>query len=246
MIDLHCHLLPGLDDGPGELADAVAMGRQAAASGISQICATPHIRHDHDVNIYELPDHLGLLRDALREDRCPVQVLPGGEVAETIVDDLSDDELHAVSLGGTGRWILLEPRPGPLSDSLEKAVHRLRDRGFRSLVAHPERHLGEDMVQRLVSLVGDGALVQVTAATLDEYPASVGMRILAEAGVVHVLGSDSHSAHHGRPVDLRSGVTVLAGIPAVAPHLTWMTEQAPAAVVAGHDVQAPFSPHRPG
>ena len=246
MIDLHCHLLPGLDDGPDDLADSVAMARQAAEAGLTHVCATPHIRHDHDVNIYELPDHLGLLRDALREDGCPVQVLPGGEVAETIVDHLSDDELHAVSLGGTGRWILLEPRPGPLSDSLDAVVHQLRARGFRSLVAHPERHLGEDMVERLVALVTDGALVQVTAATMDEYPASVGMRILAEAGVVHVLGSDSHSAHHGRPVDLRSGVAVLAGIPALSTHLPWMTTEAPAAIVAGLDVQAPFSPRRPG
>jgi protein-tyrosine phosphatase len=65
VIDLHCHLLPGLDDGAVDLADAVAMGRQAAASGITHICATPHIRHDHDVKIYELPDHIGLVADAL-------------------------------------------------------------------------------------------------------------------------------------------------------------------------------------
>lgn len=245
MIDLHCHLLPGLDDGAPDLADAVAMGRQAAASGVTRICATPHIRHDHDVKIYELPDHLGLLNDALADDGCPVRVLPGGEVAETIVEHLTDDELHAVSLGASGRWILLEPAPGPLSDSIGKAVRQLERRGFRSLVAHPERHLSADLIERLVTLVGDGALVQVTAATLAEHPASIGMRMLAEAGVVHVLGSDAHSARAGRPVDLSMGVAALAEIPAMHEHLDWVVHEAPAAIVAGRDVAAPFSPRLP-
>jgi protein-tyrosine phosphatase len=244
MIDLHCHLLPGLDDGARDLSDAVGMARQAAQAGVTLICATPHIRHDHDVRIYELTDRVALVADAVRAAGLDVEVGVGGEVAETIVEHLSDDELHAVSLGGGGRWVLLEPAPGPLSDGLDAAVQRLERRGFRSLLAHPERHLGPDMVERLVRLVQDGALVQVTAATLAEHPASVGMRILAEAGVVHVLGSDAHSSHAGRPVDLRAGAEALAGIAAVRPHLHWMLREAPAAMVAGVDVEAPFSPGR--
>jgi len=244
MIDLHCHLLPGLDDGPRDLADAIAMGRQAAASGMTAVCATPHIRHDHDVRIFELPDRLALVSDALRAHGCSVQVLPGGEVAETIVDHLSDDELHAVSLGASGTWILLEPAPGPLSDSLDATVRRLESRGFRSLVAHPERHLSHDLIDRLMGLVDAGALVQVTAATLAEHPASIGMRMLAEAGVVHVLGSDAHSARAGRPVDLTAGLAALAEIPAMRPHLGWISGQAPAAIVAGRDVVPPFRPGR--
>jgi len=244
VIDLHCHLLPGLDDGAADLADAVAMGRQAAAAGITHICATPHIRHDHDVKIYELPDHMALVADALRADGCPVQILPGGEVAETIVEHLTDDELHAVSLGAAGHWILLEPAPGPLTDSLDATVRRLERRGFRSLVAHPERHLSHDLVDRLVTLVQDGALVQVTAATMAEHPASVGMRLLAEAGVVHVLGSDAHSARAGRPVDLSMALDLLADVATTSGHLDWIVHDAPAAIVAGHDVDPPFGARR--
>jgi protein-tyrosine phosphatase len=244
VIDLHCHLLPGLDDGAVDLADAVAMARQAEQAGITEICATPHIRHDHDVRINELTDRVALVDEAVAAAGLGVRVRTGGEVAETIVEHLSDDELHAVCLGGGGRWVLLEPAPGPLSDGLDAAVRRLEARGFRSLLAHPERHLGHDMVERLVALVRDGALVQVTAATLGEHPASVGMRLLAEAGVVHVLGSDAHSSRAGRPVDLRIGAEVLAGIPSVQPHLDWMLNRAPAAMVAGQDVEAPFSPGR--
>ncbi len=244
MIDLHCHLLPGLDDGAADLADAVAMGRQAAASDVSHICATPHIRHDHDVKIYELPDRVALVGDALAADGCSVQVLPGGEVAETIVEHLTDDELHAVSLGATGHWILLEPAAGPLTDSLDATVRRLERRGFRSLIAHPERHLSHDLIDRLITLVSDGALVQVTAATLAEHPASVGMRMLAEAGVVHVLGSDAHSSRAGRSIDLSMGLAALAEIPAMRAHLEWIAHEAPAAIVAGQDVAAPFTSGR--
>jgi protein-tyrosine phosphatase len=244
MIDLHCHLLPGLDDGATDLADAVAMAQQAAQAGVTQVCATPHIRHDHDVRIYELTDRVALVDEAVAAAGLGVRIRTGGEVAETIVEHLSDDELHAVSLGGGGRWVLLEPAPGPLSDGLDAAVRRLERRGFRSLLAHPERHLGPDMVQRLVRLVGDGALVQVTAATMAEHPASVGMRILAEAGVVHVLGSDAHSSRAGRPVDLRAGAQVLAGVASLRPYLDWMLTDAPAAIVAGLDIEAPFSPGR--
>jgi protein-tyrosine phosphatase len=242
VIDLHCHLLPGLDDGAVDLADAVGMARQAAAAGIREICATPHIRHDHDVRIYELPDRVALVDEAVTAAGLPVRVRTGGEVAETIVEHLTDDELRAVTLGGGGRWVLLEPAPGPLGDGLDAAVGRLRARGFRSVIAHPERHLGHDMVDRLVELVRDGALVQVTAATMAEHPASVGMRMLAEAGVVHVLASDAHSSRAGRPVDLRQGADVLAEIGALRPFLRWVLEEAPAAIVAGHDISPPYLP----
>lgn len=62
MIDLHCHILPGVDDGAADLDDALAMARQGEADGIQAICATPHIRHDHDVRIGELPARISELR----------------------------------------------------------------------------------------------------------------------------------------------------------------------------------------
>jgi tyrosine-protein phosphatase YwqE len=65
VIDLHCHLLPGVDDGALDLADSLAMARQAEADGISAICATPHIRHDHDVRIGELHARVAELNRAL-------------------------------------------------------------------------------------------------------------------------------------------------------------------------------------
>ncbi|HEU4976999.1 MAG TPA: CpsB/CapC family capsule biosynthesis tyrosine phosphatase [Baekduia sp.] len=241
MIDLHCHLLPGVDDGALDDADSIAMARVAHHDGIAAICATPHIRHDHDVRIGELPGRVAALQAALDRHGVPVRVRPGGEVAETIVDRLSDDELRAVALGGGGRWVLLEPRPGPLSASLVHTTHALAARGFRALVAHPERHLGADLFSCLAAAVEAGALVQGTAAQVEHGPAATGMAELARRGLLHVVASDAHSSHGGRPVRLSGAARALAEIPAVAPHVRWMVDVAPAAIVAGRDVAAPYA-----
>ncbi|HET7574454.1 MAG TPA: CpsB/CapC family capsule biosynthesis tyrosine phosphatase, partial [Solirubrobacterales bacterium] len=162
MIDLHCHILDAIDDGAQDADDSVAMARQAEADGIEAICATPHIRHDHDVRIEELAERVSGLNALLEREAVAVKVLQGGEVAETAVEDLSEEELGKVSLG-EGGWILLEPAPGPLGDSLLRRVGHLAERGHRALVAHPERHLSADMFERMAALVAAGALIQATA-----------------------------------------------------------------------------------
>jgi protein-tyrosine phosphatase len=239
-VDLHCHILPGLDDGARDLPDAVAMAQRAHADGITAICATPHIRHDHDVRIAELPHRLDALRAALRQAGCPTEILPGGEVATTAVDGLSDGELRAVSLGGAGRWILLEPAPGPLDDRLDAAVIALAVRGFRALIAHPERHLAADLVTRLRRLVARGALVQATAAYLVNEPARAGMLALAGDGVIHVLGSDAHSSHGGRPAAVSAGIAALRSVEPCATHVDWIARTAPLAIARGEEITPPY------
>ena len=241
LIDLHCHLLPGVDDGAHALEDSVAMARIAVNDGVEAICATPHIRHDHDVRIAEIAGRVAALGEELERREIPLRVLTGGEVAETTVASLTDAELHAVALAG-GRWILLEPRAGPLSDTLKLAVAQLGARGFHALIAHPERHLAEDLFPRLERLVAAGALVQATAAYFERQPTADGMLELARRGLVHVLASDAHSSHGGRPVALRGALDVLAGVELLAPHLDWIAHTAPAAIVAGEVPRAPYAP----
>jgi protein-tyrosine phosphatase len=242
VVDLHCHILPGIDDGAADVDDSVAMARQGAADGIEVICATPHIRHDHDVRIGELWWRVDEVNAELRRAGIPTKVAIGGEVAETILDHVDADELRAVSLGGGGRWILLEPAPGPLSDSLAAAVERLRERGFRSLIAHPERHLTTDVNARLAALIERGALVQATAAYLTAADTAPTMLELAGRGLIHVLSSDSHSARRGRPLKISDGIAALRSVGALAPHHEWIAETAPAAIAEGLDVDPPFEP----
>ena len=239
-VDLHCHVLPSLDDGARDLDDAIAMARQAQDDGITAICATPHIRSDHDVRIAELPSRRTRLAAAIEDAGAAMQILAGGEVSVNVLAELDEDELAAVTLGGSGRWILLEPPAGPLDDRLDAAVEHLNARGFRSLIAHPERHPAPDLVPRLHRLVADGALVQCTAAFLTDPAAAPSMLSLARAGVLHLLGSDSHSSRAGRPVSLSGALRALAAVEPVAVHLEWVARTGPAAIVRGEELTAPF------
>lgn len=241
MIDLHCHILPGVDDGALDLRDSAGMARQAAADGIEAICATPHIRHDHDVRIEEIAGRVATLNSHLNEEGIPVVVLQGGEIAETAVEALSEEELALVALGG-GRWVLLEPAPGPLTDSLSRRVEHLAERGHRALIAHPERHLSADMYERIARLLAAGALVQATADFFLRERFAAGMLALAEMGLVHVLSSDAHSSHGGRPVHLSAALQKLGEVEPLAPHLDWIAETAPRAIVEGQPLETPFTP----
>jgi protein-tyrosine phosphatase len=238
LIDLHCHVLPGVDDGAADMADSIAMGRQADADGIAMICATPHIRHDHSVPIDELAGRVQAVNREYERAGLGVRVVPGGEVSEEDARTLPVDELEQLALGG-GRWILVEPAPGPLSETLLETAARLSWLGFGSLIAHPERHLDAQAPDLLARLAQAGALVQLTAQYLaDGHPAAV--NDLAERGLVHVLGSDSHSARIGRPVRLSQGYERLAAIGALARHIDWITHRAPQAIVSGGTVKPPF------
>jgi len=238
MIDLHCHILPELDDGARDLDDSVAMARQAEEDGIAAVCATPHIRHDHHVPIAEIAGRVDALAAELAARGVGVRVVPGGELAETEAGRLSDADLERVALGGAGGWVLLEPAPGPLGVGLEAHVERLAARGVRSVIAHPERHAGADFEQRLRELNERGALIQWTAEFVaGAAPGDLALR-LAQEGLVHLLGSDAHSSHAGRPVRLAAGFARLASV-CGPERMAWMREEAPRAILAG-DAVAPL------
>lgn len=238
MIDLHCHILPGLDDGASDLEDSVAMATQAAADGIETVCATPHVRHDHAVEIASLADRAADLDAELARRGIPVRIAVGGEVAQTEVDGLEDDELRAVSLGGAGRWILLEPAPGPLDARLELSVERLKARGLHAVIAHPERHADADLEMRLRTLAAQGCLIQWTAAFAADPAMRDVIAAYARQGLVHLLASDAHSARFGRPVALAGGFACLREVlPAAS--VAWMAHAAPAAILRGEPVTPP-------
>lgn len=239
MIDLHCHILPALDDGALDLDDSIAMARQAEDDGIAVVCATPHIRADHSVRIEELTARAASLQEALVSRGVDVQVVPGGELAETEADRLSDVQLRQVTLGGEGGWVLVEPAPGPLGDGLQAVVEMLERRGVGSIVAHPERHAGADFERRLEQLVRAGCLIQWTAEFVAA--AAVGdlvLRLAAE-GLLHLLGSDAHSSRGGRPVRLSAGFASLASVCPPA-RVAWMVDEGPRAILRRERVTPPW------
>lgn len=238
MIDLHCHILPGLDDGALDLNDSVAMARQAEQDGIAVVCATPHIRADHDVRIEDIAGRVAAVQRELIARGVRVQLVPGGELAQAEADRLTDVQLRSVALGGSGGWVLLEPAPGPLTSDLEALVRRLAGRGLSSVIAHPERHAAADFEERLGALVSSGCLIQWTAEFLaDAEPGGHTLR-LAREGWVHLLGSDAHSSHAGRPVRLAAGFARLATVCTPA-RLKWIVADAPTAILRGDPVTPP-------
>src|SRR3954452_4825644 len=241
MVALHCHILDAIDDGARDADDSVAMARQAESDGIEAVCATPHIRHDHDVRIEELAARVHGLNARLERELVAVKVLQGGEVAETAVEGLGEEELSRVSLG-SGDWILLEPAPGPLGDSLLRRVAHLAGRGRRALIAHPERHLSADMFERMAALVAEGALIQATADFFLREQMAAGMLAMAEKGLVHVLSSDAHTVLAGRPVRISPALEKLRAVEVLAPHLEWIAETAPRAIVSGAPLKVPYEP----
>lgn len=231
MIDLHCHILPGIDDGARDLEDSLAMARQAEQDGIEVVCATPHLRADHNVVPAELAGRVAALQEQVDAAGIAVRIATGGEVAATIADELTDEELRWASLDGGG-WLLLEPAPGPMDDALHELVDRLHARGFEVVLAHPERHAGPDFVERLRRLTEQGALIQWTAEFVELARAGDHMLLWAIAGFVHLLSSDSHSSHVGRPVALSGGYRHLRTVCSER-RMRWIRRTAPDALIGG-------------
>jgi protein-tyrosine phosphatase len=237
VIDVHCHILPALDDGALDLDDSAAMAAQAAEDGIEVVCSTPHIRPDHLVRVAELPSRLAALRRELRRRELGVQIAAGAEIAQTTAAGLSDTELRHLSLGGGG-WVLIEPAPGPLGDDLFVLVDELAARGVHAVVAHPERHAGADFEDRLRVLTGRGALIQWTADFVARAAAGDLVLEYASAGLVHLLGSDAHSARAGRPVRLAAGVAKLREV-CSPEQVEWIAREAPRAILDGSESVSP-------
>ena len=166
MIDLHAHLLPGIDDGPPDLPAALALADAAVRNGTRIMAATPHIGFTHGVAPGALSTRADDLRAALAEEGIPLEVAAGGELAPDRALDLSDGELGAIALGD-GRCVLLECPFTHAGDLMARLVSHLQMRGFRVLLAHPERspaYLAD--AGALGVLVERGAFVQLTAGLL--------------------------------------------------------------------------------
>ncbi len=221
--------------------DSLAMARQAHLDGIAAICATPHIRDDHDVRIDELPARIGALQAELAAAAIPVHILAGAEVAERAAEDLDSRTLRRLALGAGG-WVLIEPRPGPLSDTLELLVGRLAEEGIATVIAHPERHADADFAERLRRLAAAGCLIQWTAEFVAQAPDGSPTMQLAREGLIHLLGSDAHSSHGGRPVRVGAAARRLGGLLGERA-AAWIVHDAPWAVLRG--LRPPTPPPTP-
>lgn len=241
MIDLHSHILPGLDDGARTVEESLAIARSLVDEGVSVVAGTPHVRDDHPTGAAAMEAALRVVREAVAREGLALEVLGGGEIALSRLALVEPGELARFALGGS-RAVLLEPPslgwPGDLARTCAVLV---RD-GWLPVLAHPERSWE---VQERPGLVGDavhaGALVQLTAASVDgrlgRRPAACARELL-DLGLAHLLASDAHTPDV-REAGLGAAVAALGG----GALGRWLVADVPAAVLAGEAL--PPRPARP-
>ncbi|MBI2480746.1 MAG: protein tyrosine phosphatase [Planctomycetia bacterium] len=197
LVDVHCHLLAGLDDGPQDWEQAIAMCRIAWEDGTRAIAATAH-QNDHwpDVTPQRILEATGELRCRLEAERIPLAVYPAAEVM--IWPDLENafEANQLLSVSDLRRYLLIELPTGMFFD-LRDMVTRLMELGVRPILVHPERHPellhGVGVVEELIFR---GCLIQVTAdsVTQNQHPqVMTGLRSWARRNIIHLIGSDGHS-----------------------------------------------------
>jgi len=244
MIDLHTHVLPGIDDGPADLEGSLEVLTAAVADGTVTLAATPHVRPDHPAVVpAELGRRTSELEAAAARAGLEIELLAGGEVDLVWAQQADDEDLRAVSFGQRGHDLLVETPYGELPERFEDLLFKLSVRGFRIVLAHPERNpTFQHDRRRLATLVDHGILLQVTAVSLSSTERRSRSRKLARdlvrEGLAHVIASDTHGGHIPR-TGLRDGVDAAAEL---APQRAeWMVTEAPAAILAGHPL--PPAPH---
>lgn len=197
MIDIHCHILSGIDDGARSMEDSVALAKEAVKEGIHTIIATPH----HKNGQYENPKSLIIekttqLNLRLQEVGIPLEVLPGQEPAihGEILEGIENGEVQ--TLNGT-QYLFIELPSGHVPRYTEKLLFDIQLKGLIPIIVHPERN--QEIVEKpdlLYQFIKKGALSQLTASSVS---GKFGKKVksfseqLIEANLVHFIASDAHN-----------------------------------------------------
>ncbi len=239
MIDIHCHILPEVDDGPNSWDVAVEMCRLAAADGITHTVATPHA---NDRYVYDRA-YLSALLDQLRARAATAPQFSLGCDFHLSFENLERvlENPHNFTIGETN-YLLIELSNYSIPTQLADCFRRLGDRGLTPILTHPERNpILQQSPQRVLEYAEQGCLVQVTASSLTgfwgERPEIIAHWLL-DRSAVHVLASDAHESRRRLPVlsEARKVATQIVG----TEYADALVEGNPAAIVKGMPI--PFCP----
>jgi protein-tyrosine phosphatase len=237
MIDLHCHVLPGIDDGPATIEQSLALARAASRNGTQTIVATPHVSLQYPNSAETIVRLVYEVNARLLAEGVGVEVCRGAEIALTQIADVQIEDLKRLALG-RGPWLLIEPPFVAAAYGLDATIGALQMKGHRVVLAHPERcpsfHRDPRM---LATLVSSGVLTSVTAGSLvGRFGAHVrrfAMKMVAES-IVHNVASDAHDTTRRAPsiaCELAdAGMTRLS---------EWVTHDVPAAILEGTEIPGP-------
>jgi len=203
MVDLHCHILPGLDDGPAAFEESLAMAQSAIADGITHVVATPHSNNDYHFDysrVCELRDQLQTkIGDRLTlATGCDFHLYP--ENLEALRKDARRFCINQHN------YLLVEFNEYSIPPAMDQTLHEIQLAGFQPVITHPERNaILRAQTDRLRKWVGLGCFIQVTGCALTGFfgarPQRDALRWIGE-GLVHFVASDAHNTR-GRPLKLR-------------------------------------------
>ena len=208
MIDLHCHLLPGIDDGAKNISDAMALAKYAYESGITHVVCTPHIHEgyfDNDIEIIESTHEI--FKSALRREGIPLKSHFAAEVriSPTIVKMAKNNRLPFLGYFEKRPVLLLELPHSHIPPGTEQLVNWLKGEGIVPMIAHPERN--RDILSNYNKaswLRGKGLLFQLTAGaitgTFGDKVKQCALKMLDD-GFADVIATDTHNLHK-RPPEL--------------------------------------------
>ncbi len=238
MVDLHCHILPGIDDGPKTWELTAGMCRMAALDGITHIVATPHCNDEYPYDRDRYTEMLGQLHDT-GEGKLTFSLGCDFHFSyENVQDALEHPRRYTI---GASQYLLVEFSDFGIPPSVKKNLLAISSCGMVPIITHPERN--RPLLNRpemVLEFVEQGCLVQVTANSLTGYWGSRSKNMaewLLKRRAVHVIASDAHDPVHRKPLlsEARKVITKLAGA-GVAESLFVTT---PAAIVDGKGLPNP-------
>ncbi len=204
MIDLHCHILPGLDDGPSSLEESLEMCRIAVEDGIHTIVATPHMLNGmFPVGRKDVLEGVQDLSKALGAASIPLQVLPGADVHldRSVPGSLDRGEL--VTIADLGRHLLLELPQDIVPEGTGELLFQIQLKGITPIITHPERNIAIQQKPSILNdLVDAGCLTQITAGSLT---GAFGARVrectlrMLRSRTAHLVSTDAHNTGRRSP-----------------------------------------------
>ena len=204
MIDLHCHILPQIDDGAASMEDALQMARMACASGVTEIVVTPHFtgREHAKEQIQRIEEKRVALEQCLNQERIDLKLHPGGEVL-CLPDTPELAARHELPTLGTGNYVLAEFYFDESYSYMDQMLQDISDHGYKLVVAHPERyHAIQRDPGRLERWSRNGYLFQLNkGSVLGKFGsrAELAANDILAMGLAHIIASDAHGCRTRTP-----------------------------------------------
>ncbi len=206
MIDIHCHILPGVDDGSKSLEESIKMAQIASEQGIRKIVNTSHYHPEFDyIKGQELLQEKDKFNEVLKQNNIDIEVLIGNEIyySNDLIKKLDDLDFFTIN---DSKYILIEAPPTDFPKDLCNTVIELKEKGYIAILAHVERYIEvQENIELIYDAINAGAIIQINSLSIlgksgKELQKTCGE--LISRNMVHVVGTDAHSSRRRSPIFL--------------------------------------------